>query len=47
MSCVHILNWTIESVELAALIFDNKNNLLNVSRLPLLLKPVNSAFSWM
>ncbi len=46
MSCVHILNWTIESVELAALIFDNKNNLLNISKLPLL-KPVNSVFSWM
>ncbi len=47
MSCVQILNWTIDSVELAALIFDNKNKLLNVDRLPLLLKPVYSVFSWM
>ena len=47
MSCVHILNWPIDSVELAALIFDIKNNLLNVSKLPLLLKLVNSVFSWM
>ena len=47
MSCVHILNWPIDSVELAALILDNKNNLLNVSRLPLLPKPVKSVFSWM
>ena len=48
MSCAYILNWTIDSVELAALIFDNKKNgLLNVSRLPLLPKQVNSVFSWM
>ena len=47
MSCVHILNWTIYSVERAVLIFDNKNNLLNASRLPLLFKPVKSVFSWM
>ncbi len=47
MSCVHILNWTIDSVELAALIFDNKKSLLNVAGLPLLLKPFNSVFSWM
>ncbi len=47
MSCVQILNWTIDSVELAALIFDNKNNLLNVSKLPLVFKPVESVFSWM
>ena len=47
MSCLQILNWTIDSVELAALIFDNKNKLLNVDSLPLLLKPVYSGFSWM
>ena len=48
MSYAYILYWTIDSVEHAALIFDNKkNNLLNVSRLPLLPKPVNSVFSWM
>ena len=47
MSCVHRLNWTYDSVELAALIFDNKNNLLNVGRLPLLPKPIKSVFSWM
>ena len=48
MSCAHILNWTIDSVELAALFFDNKkNNLLNIGRLPLLPKPVKLVFSWM
>ncbi len=41
MSCLQILNWTIDSVELAALIFDYKKNLLNVSRLPFLLNPLN------
>ncbi len=30
MICLHILNWKIDSVELAALIFVNKNNILNV-----------------
>ncbi len=45
MSCVHILNWINDSVELTALILDNKNNLMNVSILPLLLKPVKPVFS--